>query len=192
MTEAEWQKAKKPKAMLELLKGRASDRKLRLFGVECHLTISENRRTVAGPPDDEQLDMEAVVRLADGADNLEEVRRGWDYPYPEWPFDWCSVILLCSSDEDRGFPTSAELVALFYEIFGNPFRPVNVDPAWLTTDVRLLAEGIYAEKAFERMPILADALQEAGCDSDDLLNHLRGGGPHVRGCWALDLVLGKE
>ena len=78
------------------------------------------------------------------------------------------------------------------DIFGNPFRPVTIDPAWRTSDVILLANGIYAERAFDRMPILADALQDAGCDSDDILNHLRDAKTtHVRGCWALDLVLGK-
>jgi hypothetical protein len=57
----------------------------------------------------------------------------------------------------------------------------------------LLANGIYAERAFDRMPILADALQDAGCDSEALLSHLRDAdATHVRGCWALDLVLGKE
>ena len=81
---------------------------------------------------------------------------------------------------------------LVREIFGNPFRPVAVDPAWRTFDVMALATGIYAEKAFDRMPILADALQDAGCDSDAILDHLRDPkAVHVRGCWALDLVLGK-
>ncbi len=74
---------------------------------------------------------------------------------------------------------------------GNPFRPVTLEPAWLTSTVRSLAEGIYAERAFDRMPILADALEEAGCDNADLLAHCRGDGPHVRGCWVVDLVLGK-
>jgi hypothetical protein len=77
--------------------------------------------------------------------------------------------------------------------FGNPFRPVAFNPAWRTTDVMLLAKGIYEEKAFDRMPILADALQDAGCEVEELLNHLRdANATHVRGCWALDLVLGKE
>jgi hypothetical protein len=81
---------------------------------------------------------------------------------------------------------------ILHDIFGNPFRPVSVDPEWRTSDVLALAQSIYEERAFERLPILADALQYAGCDSDDILTHLRGPGPHVRGCWALDLVLGKE
>jgi hypothetical protein len=81
---------------------------------------------------------------------------------------------------------------LVRDIFGNPFRPITFDPAWRTTDVMLLATGIYEERAFDRLPILADALQDAGCDSADLLTHLRDPhATHVRGCWALDLVLGK-
>jgi hypothetical protein len=77
-------------------------------------------------------------------------------------------------------------------IFGNPFRPVAVDPAWLTSTVVQLAQGIYDDRAFDRLPILADALQDAGCDNDDVLNHCRGDGPHARGCWVVDLVLGKS
>jgi hypothetical protein len=77
------------------------------------------------------------------------------------------------------------------DIVGNPFRSVAVDPAWRTETVVALAGGIYAERAFDRMPILADALEEAGCDSADILTHCRGDGPHVRGCWVVDLVLGK-
>ncbi len=82
-------------------------------------------------------------------------------------------------------------LGLLRDIFGNPFRPVSLDPAWLTSDVLALARGIYDERAFDRTPILADALQDAGCDNDDVLNHCRGDGPHVRGCWAVDLLLGK-
>ncbi len=76
-------------------------------------------------------------------------------------------------------------------IFGNPFRPVAVDPQWLTSTVTQLAQGIYDDRAFDRLPILADALQDAGCDNADVLNHCRDNGPHARGCWVVDLVLGK-
>ena len=61
----------------------------------------------------------------------------------------------------------------------------------LTSTAVTLARSIYAERAFDRLPILADALEDAGCDAADLLAHCRGDGPHVRGCWAVDLVLGK-
>jgi hypothetical protein len=81
---------------------------------------------------------------------------------------------------------------LLRDIFGNPFRPVTADPAWLTSTVVSLAAGIYQDRAFDRSPILADALEDAGCDNADILTHLRSDGPHVRGCWALDLVLGKS
>ena len=100
----------------------------------------------------------------------------------------------------------AAQAAVVRDVFGNPFRPVRFDPAWRTADVTLLAEGIYNERAFDRSPILADALQDAGCNAADLLAHLRDpslipwdrpdGAPgpppvcHARGCWALDLVLG--
>jgi len=70
-------------------------------------------------------------------------------------------------------------------------RTAILDPAWLTSTVVSLAEGIYAERAFDRLPILADALQDAGCENTDVLDHCRGPGPHVRGCWVVDLVLGK-
>ena len=76
-------------------------------------------------------------------------------------------------------------------VFGNPFHPVAFDPAWRSEAAVTLAAGIYAEHAFDRMPILADALEEAGCDHLDILTHCRGLCPHVRGCWVVDLVFGK-
>ena len=79
-----------------------------------------------------------------------------------------------------------------YDIFGNPFRPITLDPRWLTSSVLDLSRTIYDERVFERMPIIADALMDAGCDSEEIINHCRGPGPHVRGCWVVDLLLGKE
>jgi hypothetical protein len=81
---------------------------------------------------------------------------------------------------------------LLRDILGNPFRPVTVDPAWLTSTVVSLAQGIYEDRAFDRLPILADALEDAGCTQVDMLNHCRQPGEHVRGCWPVDLLLGKE
>ena len=110
--------------------------------------------------------------------------------------------------------TSKQLVARVRDIFGNPFRrpltdstlpPVahNAEWRWLwfplafvsewRTDATLaIARDIYAERAFDRLPVLADALQDAGCNNDSILEHCRDASAvHVRGCWVVDLVLGK-
>jgi hypothetical protein len=90
--------------------------------------------------------------------------------------------------------TRQVLADLLRDVFGNPFRPAAVAPTWLAwhgETVPKLAQSVYDERAFERLPILADALEEAGCADAALLGHLRSPGPHARGCWALDLLLGK-
>ena len=75
-----------------------------------------------------------------------------------------------------------------------PFRTVSLDPAWLAANDAVavkIAAGIYEDYAFDGMPILADALADAGCP-EDLIRHCRSGGPHVRGCWLVDALLGKS
>ena len=79
------------------------------------------------------------------------------------------------------------------ELIGpNPFRPVTFSPEWRTSTAVAIARQMYEGRDFSAMPILADALQDAGCEHADVLDHCRGPGPHVRGCWVCDLVLGKE
>ena len=80
---------------------------------------------------------------------------------------------------------------LLRDIFGNPFWPVSFNREWRTSTAVSIAKGMYESRDFSPMPILADALQEAGCENADILNHCRSGGPHVKGCWVVDLVLGK-
>ena|SRR5579872_4375098 len=87
-------------------------------------------------------------------------------------------------------PTPTQLASLLRDIF--PFGPVTLLPEWRTSTVLALATGIYNERAFDRMPILADALMDSGCDNEEILNHCRGPGPHCRGCWVCDLCLGKQ
>ncbi len=81
---------------------------------------------------------------------------------------------------------------LAFDIVGNPYRPVAPDPRWLTSSVVDLAVAIYDERAWDRMPILADALMEAGCDHEEIMAHCRNDGLHVRGGWVVDLLLQKE
>jgi hypothetical protein len=95
-------------------------------------------------------------------------------------------------DHVTGKTRSGQEPSLLRDIFGNPFRTVVIDPAWLTVSVRNLARAIYDERGFDRLPILADALEDAGCDDAELLTHCRSEGPHVRGCWAVGLILGKK
>jgi hypothetical protein len=87
---------------------------------------------------------------------------------------------------------------LVVDIFGNPFRPAHIDPAWLTPTVTNLATVAYEERSLPsgeldttRLAVLADALEEGGCTEQSILDHLRGPGRHVRGCWCLDLILAK-
>jgi hypothetical protein len=88
--------------------------------------------------------------------------------------------------------THTVVIALIREIVGNPFRPVAVNLSWLTSTALALAGQMYESRDFSAMPILADALMDAGCDNEDILNHCRHSGTHVRGCWVIDLLLGKE
>ncbi|MGL6097457.1 MAG: hypothetical protein ACRC7O_16875 [Fimbriiglobus sp.] len=83
-------------------------------------------------------------------------------------------------------------LALFRDIFPNPFRPIRFAPGWITPTVTALAAAIYADRAWDRMPILADALEEAGCDDVRVLTHCRDYPMHARGCWVVDAVLGKS
>jgi hypothetical protein len=81
---------------------------------------------------------------------------------------------------------------LLHDIMGNPFHPVSCNPEWRTCTVVALANQMYNSRDFSAIPILADALEDAGCTEADILGHLRGPGPHVRGCWVLDLLLDKK
>jgi len=88
-------------------------------------------------------------------------------------------------------PEEQEQILLLRDIVGNPFRPVTAAPSWLTPTVIDIANNVYESRDFSPMPILADALQDAGCDNEEVLNHCRGPGPHLRGCWVVDAVLNK-
>jgi hypothetical protein len=212
MTEAEWLACNEPMAMLELVTSEASKRKLRLFvadGVNALASIFGK---------DEEVLAEMHERVAEGQATEEDLERYllrnmpelWEHRAPSGnlPSVWETARMLVRDryklapqyrgDVPRPESRAAENAAMcrvLREIFGNPFRPVALDPAWLQWNggtVRKMAQAIYDDRAFDRLPILADALEEASCTNRDLLDHCRGGGDHVRGCWAVDLLLGKE
>jgi hypothetical protein len=91
------------------------------------------------------------------------------------------------------------ICGLIRDIFGNPFHPLSINPAWQTPTVVALAHAAYDNRLLPagilepaRLGILADALEDAGCTSADILSHLRQPGEQVRGCWVVDLLLGKS
>ncbi len=162
------------------LKHGLSTRRLQLFIVACGDLIWDVMR----PRPRRQF--RALARSAEGRDT-ERDRDGLKAcgPLPEW-LGWCLGI-------GRGVeglrPATADLAR---EVFGNPFRPVAFSPDWRTSTAVALARTMYESREFGAMPILADALQDAGCDSADILNHCRAASAaHVRGCRVVDLVLGR-
>jgi hypothetical protein len=109
-----------------------------------------------------------------------------------WQETIALLVWLGRRHEGRGLLSRTEQADAVRDVLGNPFQPAVVPAAWRTTTVLALAEGIYAEQAFDRLPILADSLQDAGCDNEDVLNHCRVPGTHCLGCWVVDRLLGKE
>lgn len=113
-----------------------------------------------------------------------------------WDPAWYNAQLLASDGaQGPAFAEGPEKARLLREIFGPQlFRSVAIEDSWLAWNahtVSRLAPTVYDERAFHRFPVVADALEEAGCSDNDLLDHFRDPGPHYRGCWALDLVLGR-
>ena len=88
--------------------------------------------------------------------------------------------------------TEATQITLLRDVAGNPFRPMTFHPGWRSEMARTLARTIYEGRAFDQLPALAEVLERVGCHDPDVLGHCRGPGPHVRGCWAIRLVLGRE
>ena len=212
MTEGEWLAARCPRTILESLKFKRTDRKLRLFTCAC---IRDEQELLANELD---VLIEKVEALADGLATFEDVRNAIPGLYDleiSWGEEdegdeslegyYCAknAVITLTAHLDDSFltalgacPQLADAEEFFQcellrDIFGNPFRPVVFDPNWRTSTVVAIAKAMYESRDFSPMPILADALQEAGCENADILNHCRSDGPHVKGCWVVDLVLGK-
>jgi hypothetical protein len=191
MTEQEWLHSNSPRKLLAFLRshstrlgGRINLRTLRLFTCACWRSA----------PDYEvcryESAVEAVEQLADGkpSGRLENV----------WGAAESATEAMASLAGGEVFHPErvARFCELLRDVFGNPFHPVAVQPAWLSRDVRAVAEAAYRERRLpagtlvpEQLSILADALEDAGCTEARLLDHLREPGPHVRGCWPIDSLL---
>jgi hypothetical protein len=186
MTEAEWLACGDLQRLLEFIDARVTLHKALAFAAACD-------RYIAGPPYprgvpapyEEELNDRTQQSNAAKIRTLLRVALGLVHasPDPEEQSspDWLPRRMLAICD-------------LLRDLF-NPFHEAQRNPDWLTANNRAawnLARTIYAEQEFDRLPILGDALEDAGCTDDSILSHCRGAGPHVRGCWVIDLLLGKE
>jgi hypothetical protein len=239
VTEAEWLAATDPQLMLDFLRGKASERKGRLYACACARSLIKDasEEEVFSSYGQEWWLVRQSEDSADGRADppplLPEWQRGslLNAAIAGWPAEaaneaarlvfagnletpdfWDPYRVPISDQEaerQRLIALSAQEAVrkrqseLLRDLFGNPFRPVPaVDPAWLAWkdgSVPQLAGAAYEERQLPkgtfdpaRLALLADALEDAGCADAELLAHLRGPGPHVRGCWVVDLILGKE
>jgi hypothetical protein len=207
----DWEATDEPGVLLALGLPAAGPRKRRLLGVAVYRAVAHlarNRRS------DRAAD--AAERFADGEITADELRAAGAEAHaavlgsePAWPAAHparCAAYCLTLPDDPlplnlfgnadaaaRAAGETPDDAPLIREVFPNPLRPPP-KLAWLaraSAAVRGLAETAYAGKRWEVLPILADAMQDAGCTDEAALAHLRSPGPHARGCWALDAVLGR-
>jgi len=229
MTEAEWNACTDPQPMLEFLRGKVSDRKLRLFAAACcrqiwdlQLKEAQDAIEVAEQFADGDVSKKRLYLAMSATDNgpgqdVQGGRRTATYAaYLACMYPWnrhhagldpndvsrYAAVAVYRMLYDANLVADAEKIVaakraahaqLLRDIFGPlPFRSIALDPSWLTSTVTSLATAIYQERAFDRLAILADALEDSGCTNQEVLGHLRGGGDHCRGCWPVDLILQKE
>ena len=103
-----------------------------------------------------------------------------------------SFLLRSEAQLERRAEHTARQREVLFDLVGNPFQPIAFDPAWRTSTVLTLARTMLDTGDFSAMPILADALQDAGCEDKSVLTHCRGDGPHFRGCWVVDGILDRN
>ncbi len=217
MDEAEWWACADPDRMLKFLGRKYSARKLRLFAVACcrrfwFLLGKTSRRAVevAEQFADGGAGLQELDEAGDLAGGRERVSNR-ESPAVSATFHdafkaargasayaagWAVASVTPMREWEAAFGAEcARHAGLLREIVGNPFRPASVAPrvlAWEGGTVVRIGQGIYEGNRFQDLPVLADALEEAGCDDSDLLAHCRESGEHVRGCWVVDLLVGRE
>lgn len=201
MTEDEWLTCSDPDEMLRFLhRTPPSFRKLRLFIIAC-----VRRVPTFYPTDKHRCALDVALLLADKRAPEQDVNLFQSClrldplapllaPLGSAPFDLPIALALAlgRSDSQAFLRERAAQADILRELFGNPLRPLQIDPAWLRWNegfIPGMARGIYEDRTFRRLAILSDALEDAGCESREILDHLRSPGPHPRGCYVLDALM---
>jgi hypothetical protein len=217
VTEGYWRACSDPTPMLAFGRARASDRRLRLFACACarrawdrldaaaRWAVQAAERAADGEGPEGELwaahveAHEAALRAVAGwgmnrrHDHAKFAAASAAAPDAGEAASQASQDMLRLADEElRRVEEEAAQVADIRCVFGDPFRVVAVDPEWLTGTVLALARRADEGREFGVLPILADALQDAGCDDEELLAHCRRDEPHANGCWVVDLLLGRQ
>jgi hypothetical protein len=213
MTEEQWLKSKSPVAMLSHLGANPNDRRvLHYASALCQLRpdlLTDTITTWAG-----FIEMVLAGEIAEAAlDGVQETAEAEtshlgefgpagtrahysaiaDVVFASWLSAETEYEYEEPIPEQELRPARQAHCNLLRDILGNPFRPITFSPTWRADTVITLARAMYESRNFSAMPILADALQDAGCGNDDILAHCRDTSlTHVRGCWVVDLVLGKK
>jgi hypothetical protein len=200
VTEGEWLACTHPLKMLEFLRRKASGRQLRLFS-------AAHARWLAGRLAPKECDglLKAAALAEQWADTREQPPDADSKYITLKVHPWRSASMTAGrvfAGDPSHDPSRDRKVGLIRDIFGNLIHPVSFAPAvlsWHDATVVRLAQAAYDERHMPegtldngRLAILADALEEAGCSDFDILNHCRRPGEHVRGCWVVDIILGKE
>jgi hypothetical protein len=158
---------------------------------EARAGLWSNARYYFIPRNGARATRQAAIAAADAV--FSAVSPVADHPNVCW--EMVAGARLGENEEQDPSAIGSELARLLHDIVGNPFHPGTLDPSWREWNEGLIpkmAQAISAERTFDHLPILADALEEAGCTDTALLEHCRGPGPHVRGCWVLDRILDKQ
>jgi hypothetical protein len=201
-TEQDWLSHTDPFLLLQFARSHVSDRKLWLFCYACARRILE--RVLDGVEQGERR-VGSSTKWARSA--FAAARRLEEVPHflnggsenESWSGGRLRLIDVAAAvwGPENGGVEQADVdaqMALLRDVVGNPFRPVTIPDAvqaWDGGAVVKLAQAIHDGRTFADLPVLADALEDAGCSDDAILSHLRSAGPHVRGCWALDALLGR-
>jgi hypothetical protein len=199
VTEQDWLASENPLQLLDYVGASLESRKAFLVTAACFHRHWERLPTVA----QEWARLAALAAegkatrqdLDDAFEALEEFGPPGEFvalldmAYGMWKSEW--PYLEAGTQDPAWLAERKAQAGLVRDVFPNPFCPVVRKLAWGTDTVLGLARAAYTG-AFDTLPVLADALEEAGCDCVDILAHCRGPGPHVRGCWVVDLVLSKE
>lgn len=207
--EEDWQASASPEQMISFLGEQGSQRRWQLFACACcwrilPLLVDERSRRAVSVAERQAEGLAEANEIAEAQAEAHTAmlelwslgqtsRLAWSataaHAALTFPRRTCAYVVRAVGGGEH-VEQSAQC-RLLRELFGNPFRLIAIEPKWRTTTVLTLASHIYEKEAFTDMPVLGDALEDAGCEEQRVLQHCRAEEGHLRGCWVVDAILQK-